>query len=77
MVAGTHGGVVIAKSFAPEQNKVAVNKTDQPGKKPGKVWLLLCLNILYIIYLLPLHRFLRLEFIKRYAIQYRIIIYKI
>nr|DAZ57912.1 MAG TPA: hypothetical protein [Caudoviricetes sp.] len=45
--------------------------------KLGKVWLLLCLNILYIIYLLPLHRFLRLEFIKRYAIQYRIIIYKI
>lgn len=30
-VAGTHGGVVIAKSFAPEQNKVAVNKPDQPA----------------------------------------------
>nr|DAT33312.1 MAG TPA: hypothetical protein [Caudoviricetes sp.] len=45
--------------------------------KPGKVWLLLCLIILYIIYLLPLHKFLRLEFIKRYAIQYCIIIYMI
>lgn len=31
MVAGTHGGVVIAKSFAPEQNKTAPNKPDQPG----------------------------------------------
>ena len=29
MVAGTHGGVVIAKSFAPEQNKIAPNKPDQ------------------------------------------------
>ena len=75
MVAGTHGGVVIAKSFAPEQNKAAVNKPDQPGKSSVMVWFLLCLNVLYIIYLLPLHRFLRQEFIKRYAIQYRIIIY--
>ena len=31
MVAGTHGGVVIVKSFAHEQNKVAVNKPDQPA----------------------------------------------
>ena len=31
MVAGTHGGVVIAKSFAPEQNEIAPNKPDQPG----------------------------------------------
>lgn len=31
MVAGTHGGVVIVKSFAPEQNKIAPNKPDQPG----------------------------------------------
>lgn len=29
--AGTHGGVVERKSFVPEQNKVAVNKPDQPG----------------------------------------------
>lgn len=34
MVAGTHGGVVIAKSFAPKQNKTAPNKPDQPGKSP-------------------------------------------
>ena len=33
MVAGTHEGVVIVKSFAPEQNKVAVNKPDHPGIK--------------------------------------------
>ena len=31
MVAGTHGGVVIAKSFVPEQNKAAPNKPDHPG----------------------------------------------
>lgn len=67
--AGTHGGVVERKSFVPEQNKTVSNKPDQPGiKAPVMVWFLLCLNILYIIYLLPLHRFLRLEFIKRYAI---------
>lgn len=29
--AGTHGGVVERKSFAPEQNKTAVNKPDQPA----------------------------------------------
>ena len=34
MVAGTHGGVVIVKSFVPEQNKEAPNKPDQPGKSP-------------------------------------------
>ena len=31
--AGTHGGVVERKSFAPEQNKTVVNKPDQPGIK--------------------------------------------